>query len=169
MRMRALSSFFLLAFLASGGVAHAQEDGECPAGSPTTLVKGIISAVGEKPIWVAVGRDPLVWKGEGEAQTVMWIRDLEATGAIMLSGTNTETGAAMQFAANNTALPRPEKFRLDARGTMPRGDVSQDDLRAYTFHPSAVWFPSAGCYQINAQIGREQAVLHLEIVEPSEP
>ncbi len=166
MRMWALGGIFLTV-AATGTVAHAQEEEECPMGEPTVLVRNLNAVVGEPPFWISVGREEITWR-DTEAHTLFFVRDLEARGPIALTGKNVETGAAAMFAGNSTALTRTERQRLDNLGEQPRG-VSEDDLKTYTFNAAAVWFPAAGCYEITAQIGRQTSSVHLQINPPEEP
>jgi len=167
MKMWALGGIVTMIIMGANGVAYAQEE-ECPMGRPTEMVRGINSVVGETPFWASVGRADLVWRGETEAMTIIFLRDYAVRGPITLTGEEINTGTKPRFAASNLALTRNESLRLDARGQNPGSDVSTDDLRAYTFNRAAIWFPEPGCYVINAQIGLKKGSLHLEIHPPEE-
>ena len=162
--MWALGGIVTMIIMGANGVAYAQEE-ECPMGRPTEMVKGINSVVGENPFWVSVGRAALVWRGEAEAQTFIFMRDYAVRGPITLTGEEVNSGAKPRFASSNLALTRNESLRLDPRGEQP-SNISQDDLRAYTYNRAALWFPEPGCYVINAQIGLKKASLHVQINPP---
>ena len=166
MKMWALGGIVTMIIMGTSGVAYAQEE-ECPMGRPTQMVRGINSVVGETPFWASVGRADLVWRGEAEAQTFIFLRDYVVRGPITLTGEEISTGAKPRFAASNLALTRNESLRLDPRGEQP-ANISTDDLRAYTYNRAAIWFPEPGCYVINAQIGLKKGTLHLEIHPPEE-
>ena len=164
MKMWALGGIVTMIIMGANGVAYAQEE-ECPMGEPTQMVKGINSVIGENPFWASVGRTALVWRGEAEAQTFIFLRDYAVRGPITLTGEEPNTGTKPRFAASNLDLTRNESLRLDPRGEQP-SNISQDDLRAYTYNRAAVWFPEPGCYVINAQIGLKNGSLHLQINPP---
>ncbi len=163
MRVETLGAVLVATGLAVVSPAYGQE--ECPVGRPEILVRGIIPVTGDGPLWVGAGSGTISWAGPNEGVTVLWIRDYEVSGPAMISGANRASGAKAGFARTTSALgSRTERYRLENIGFQP-DDISQADLRRYSFHRGAVFFPEPGCYEITARVGRETAALYLE-VEP---
>ncbi len=141
--------------------AYGQE--ECPMGRPETLVRSVIQVIGDDPLWVGVGSDAIRFAGPNEGVPVIWVRDNEVSGAVLISGANRASGATAGFAKTTVALGAGnERYRLETYGFQPDG-ISQADLRRYSFHRGAVFFPEPGCYEITAQVGREKATLFLNV------
>lgn len=161
MRLGTLGATLVAAGLVVVSPAYGQE--ECPTGGPKNLVRGIIPVIGDGPLWIAVGSDALRWAGANEGMPVLWVRDYEVSGAVLISGANRASGATVGFARTTSGVgARNERYRLENIGVQPDG-ISQADLRRYSFHRGAVFFPGPGCYEITAQIGREKATLYLNI------
>ena len=132
-------------------------------GRPEVLVRGVVPVIGDGPLWVAAGNDAIPWAGPNEGIAVLWVRDYEVSGVALISGANRATGAKAGFARTTSALDaRNEQHRLGRLGIQPDG-ISQADLRRYSFHRGAVFFPEPGCYEITAQVGREKATLYLNV------
>ncbi|HAK57201.1 MAG TPA: hypothetical protein DCP38_17235 [Acidobacteria bacterium] len=135
-------------------------------GSPEVLVRGIIPVTGDGPLWVGVAGGELDWAGPNDGVTVVWVRDYEVRGAVLISGANRGSGERAGFADTASALgTRNERYRLENLGFQPNS-ISQADLRRYSFHRGAVFFPEPGCYEITAQVGRETATLYLNVEQP---
>ncbi|MAM84867.1 MAG: hypothetical protein CL472_09430 [Acidobacteria bacterium] len=144
--------------------AHAQE--ECPAGRPEVLVAGMIPVIGDGPLWAGVGTGAIPpWGGPNAGVWMLWIRDYEISGPAVISGANRASGAKAAFAQNIEALSvRNERHRLRGGGFQPP-KISQGDLRRYSFHRGAVFFPEPGCYEITSRVGRETGTFYLNIEE----
>ena len=161
MKVETLGAALVATGLVVASPAYGQE--ECPVGRPEILVRGIIPVTGDGPLWVAVGSGTISWIGPNEGVTVLWVRDYEVSGPALISGANRASGAKAGFAFSTSALAsRTERYRLENVGFQP-DDISQADLRRYSFHRGAVFFPEAGCYEITAQVGREKAALYLDV------
>ncbi len=161
MRVETLGAVLVATGLVVVAPAYGQE--ECPVGRSEILVRGIIPVTGDGPMWVGVGSGTIRWTGPNEGVTVLWIRDYEVSGPALISGANRVSGAKAGFARTTSALgERNERYRLENIGFQPN-DISQADLRRYSFHRGAVFFPEPGCYEITAQIGREKATLYLDV------
>ena len=161
MRVETLGAVLVATGLAVVAPAYGQE--ECPVGRSQILVRGIIPVTGDGPMWVGVGSGTVRWVGPNEGVTVLWIRDYEVSGPALISGANRVSGAKAGFARTASALgERNERYRLENIGFQP-DDISQADLRRFSFHRGAVFFPEPGCYEITAQVGREKATLYLDI------
>ena len=161
MRVRTLGAALVTTSLIVVSSAYGQE--ECPRGRPQSLVRGVIPVTGDGPLWVAVGSGSIGWAGPNEGIAVIWVRDREVSGVALISGANLASAAKAGFAQTTLALAaRNERYRLDVYGVQPEG-VSRADLRRYSFHRGAVFFPEPGCYEITAQVGREKATLYLNV------
>ena len=161
MKVETLGAALVATGLVVVSPAYGQE--ECPVGRPEILVRGIIPVTGDGPLWVAAGSGTISWTGPNEGVTVLWVRDYEVSGPALISGANRASGAKAGFAHTTSALSsRTERYRLENIGFQPN-DISQADLRRYSFHRGAVFFPEPGCYEITAQVGREKAALYLDV------
>ena len=159
MKTETLGAALVAACLVVVSPAYGQE--ECPVGSSEVLAG--FRVTGDGPLWVGVGSDTISWTGPNEGVTVIWVRDYEISGPAVLSGANRASGAEAGFARTASALgSRTDRYRLENIGFQP-DNISQADLRRYSFHRGAVFFPEPGCYEITAQIGREEAALYLDV------
>ena len=162
MKVETLGAALVATCLVVVSPAYGQE--ECPMGRPDSVTRSIIlPVIGDGPLWVGVGRDGISWTGPNEGVPVLWVRDYEVTGTLMITGAHRDSGATAGFADTTAAVGRrTERHRLGNLGFQPDG-ISQADLRRYSFHRGAVFFPEPGCYKITARIGREEATLYLNV------
>lgn len=145
-------------------LGNAQED--CPSGRPSRLIPTINPALGQSPMWVVIGSGPIPWKGSNHPVQALWIRDVAVKGPAFLSGTVRAGKAKASFATALYGLPG-ERFKLDELGEKPRL-VKEADLRRYSFHRTYVWFPTPGCYEITARVGRQVSVIYLSVTPAAE-
>ena len=162
MKVGCLGAALVLMGLVVVSPAFGQE--ACPMGSPETLVRNFNRVLGDGPLWVALRTEALGnWEGRNEGIPLVWVRDYEVSGAVLISGANRESGEAARFAESTVGLSnRNERHRLGNIGYQP-DNVDQAALRRYSFHRGAVFFPEPGCYEIMARVGRETATLWLNV------
>lgn len=110
-----------------------------------------------------MGREPVVWGGPDQAVRMVFIRELSAPGAFVISGRNRATGAKARFGPVGSTLGiREERYQLDAVGFKPKLATAKD-LQRYSFHAAEVWFPQAGCYEIAGRAGRRQSMIYVQV------
>ena len=162
MKVGSVGAALVLTGLVVVSPSYGQE--ACLMGSPETLVRNFNRVLGDGPLWVAVSGDALGnWEGRNEGMPVIWVRDYEISGAVLISGANRESGEAARFAESTVGLSnRNERHRLGNIGYQP-DNVSQAALRRYSFHRGAVFFPEPGCYEITARVGRENAMIFVNV------
>jgi len=79
---------------------------------------------------------------QGWGNKVLWVLK-PLTEPVTISGHEVETGAAIMFDPSNG--PPSETMWLD-----PSNPGTPDRRKGWTEYPSAIWFPMAGCYLIQA-------------------
>lgn len=142
---------------------------ECPSPKPTRLLSAITPVIGQSPMWATTGTGPITWKGPNTPVVVVWVRDLSVPGQGALTGQRRGAPTAkVRFQTFGSTLGvKQERYVLDQLGSKPP-KISQEDLRKYSFHQTEVWFPEPGCYDITARVGKQQAVIVLNIPKPGD-
>jgi hypothetical protein len=162
MKCRVLGAL-LLAMGVAAGVA-AQE--ECPTGKPKVLVPAISPVVGQSPMWATAGSTAsnAEWESADKPVGVMWVRDLAVVGPAVLTGSlKGKPDQRVLFAERGSTLGvKNPKFALTGLGLKP-SKATLADVQKYGFYQADVWFPSTGCYEIQARVGKTDSTIYLNV------
>lgn len=133
----------------------------CPPARPFRLLPSLTPVLGKSPLWVTTGGPTIAWEGANTPVQALWIRDLAVRGPAVLGGKLMGGKAPAKFARATLGMPE-ERYKFDLLGDKP-STVKQADLEKYSFHRTFIWFPEAGCYEMTARIGSQQAVIYLNV------
>lgn len=161
MKIQALGCGFLV--LAVLSVLGAGQGSDCPSGRPFQLTRAVAPVIGQSPLWVTTGREPIAWESPTKGVTVLFVRDRSVPGIATLSGRNRTTGAKARFTKSGLGVGfANDTLRLDEEGAKLK-TASADDQARYSFHYIAVWFPDSGCYEIAGRVGRQRPTIYLKV------
>jgi hypothetical protein len=128
------------------------------------LLNDIIApARGADPAWLVDG-----WDGRGKAARDTPIKTLwvfKTAGPVRVQGRELKTGAKARFQHEGMDGPTREEMVIDnpRRDSVRPFGASPETLSAYSFIPSEVFYPEAGCYQFDIEIDRTRRRIVLEV------
>lgn len=130
------------------------------------LPKVIASSAGESPIWFVDGGGG-VWHGADFPIKSVWILDRATSGALRVSGRETQKNRAVTF-RRVTDGPRTPSLLIEApfAESMTPGGASVETMRKFAFVSSELFYPSPGCWELDAQLGERRVKVVVEVRQP---
>lgn len=120
------------------------------------LPKVIAPAAGAGPIWLVNG-GLSVWPGAGMPVKTVWILDRRVAGALRVTGRLRQGNQSLTFRDGMTG-PITSSFVIEAplAHSMTPGGASAEVMRKFAFVGSYMFYPSPGCWEVDAQLGDER-------------
>ncbi len=166
--MRQSSILILLltvALLITASHAESIADTSCPATPKLEVVAAIAPAAGSYPVWVVDGSYGH-WRGPEALVKTAWILARDNPGDLMVTARKLDGNGRALFQSNLTAdlSDRLVIANADTQQMIP-GGIKRDALRKYSFRPSGVLYPSAGCWEFLVHYGKFESRIVVELTE----
>jgi hypothetical protein len=133
-----------------------------PAENPAPGVIG--PATGQYPAWLVDGSSGH-WSGADELVKTLWVFSRKAAGSLRITGRRLDGDGRLRFQDGGLeghpadALEIADPWKRSVRP----GGASAETLRAFSFIPNYVIYPSPGCWALDVELGGENTRITLEI------
>jgi len=160
MRSACLSLFLsacTLALLSADGLPQPSPQVSCAASPRQALLPEVIApAAGESPIWFVDGGGGQ-WQGPNVPVKSVWILERKIAGALRVTGRQRESTQSLTFReAMNGPVIGSLVIDTPAEASMTPGGASAEVMRKFAFVASYVFYPSPGCWELDAQLGEQR-------------
>jgi|KBSSwiStaDraftv2_1062776.scaffolds.fasta_scaffold577448_1 hypothetical protein len=126
---------------------------------------GVIGpAAGQYPAWLVDGSSGQ-WSGAEERVKTLWVFSRKAAGSLRITGRRLDGSGTLRFQDGGVEGHPADALEIAdpwTRSVRP-GGASADILRAYSFIPNYVIYPSPGCWALDVELGGEKTRVTLEI------
>jgi hypothetical protein len=115
--------------------------------------------IGSSPVWMSDSAS--TWLRDSAAKT-LWVV-LRTSEPVRIEG-HRLSGASLKLTLSHDGDPPSETLVIanPAKTSVIPGGASADVMRTYSFLPSEVFYPTAGCWEFTIHIGgRESRIVHL--------
>jgi hypothetical protein len=118
---------------------------------------------GAEPAWVvdSGGR----WQGPNQVVKTLWVFSRKATGSLRVTGRQLDGVGTLRFQDGgldghpSDALEIADPWKRSVRP----GGASAEILRAYSFIPNYVIYPSPGCWELTVTLGPDTSRIVLDV------
>jgi len=160
-----LISLLTVALLITVSNAEPIAESSCPATPKLEIVSAIAAAAGSYPVWVVDGSFGH-WRGPEALVKTAWILARDNPGDLTVVARRLEGNDTALFASNVTAELSDQLIiaNADAQQMIP-GGIKPDELRQFSFRPSGVLYPSAGCWEFLVHYGESESRIVVEVTD----
>jgi len=133
-----------------------------PVENPAPGVIGPI--IGQYPAWVVDGSSGQ-WSGPEQLNKTLWVLSRKASGSLRITGRRLDGDGTLRFQDGGIeghpagALEIADPWTRSVRP----GGASAEILRAFSFIPNYVIYPSPGCWALDVELGGDKTRITLEI------
>jgi len=133
----------------------------CAATTAEKSLQVVGPMLGRRPIWLV---EASAGKWSPRPAKTLWVLSREVAGSLRVTGRRLDGPGVASFKDGVDAAPASTLAISDpwTRSVTP-GGASPDVLKAYSFQPSYVLYPSPGCWELNARLGDDEASIVLEL------
>jgi hypothetical protein len=116
--------------------------------------------VGRHPVWLVDGSDR--WRGATHPVKTLWVV-ARTSRRVQIAGHRLDGAGAAGFRRGSSAVTRTLVVEDPSRASVIPGGATSELLRAYSFIPSYVFYPSPGCWEFTVRVGDESFRITREI------
>jgi len=158
-------SILTAALLITNCTTEGLADRSCPVTPKLEVVSAIAPAAGAYPVWVVDGSFGR-WQGPDGVVKTAWILARDHPGDLTVVGRSVDGDGRASFKSLNDADLSDQLIieNADTQQMMP-GGIEPDQLRKYSFRPSGVIYPSAGCWELLVHYGKSESRIVLELID----
>ena len=160
-----LVSLFATTLLISAGNKESVATSSCPVTPKIEIVSVMAPAAGDYPVWVVDGSYGH-WRGSETPVKTAWILARDNPGDLTVLARKRGGEERALFRLNLNADVSEQLFIADADTLqIIPGGIKPDALRRYSFRPSAVIYPSAGCWEFEVRYGKIESRIVVELTD----
>jgi hypothetical protein len=110
---------------------------------------------GTEPAWIVSNGTAVQWQGPNQVTKTLWIFSRQAAGSLRVTGKQLDGDGTLRFQDGGIEGHPADALEIAdpwKRSVIP-GGASAEILRAYSFIPNYVIYPSPGCWEFTVQLG----------------
>ena len=151
----------LIALLAVQGDASPRSAVACDVTPYNDMLPEVVAPLaGEHPIWLVTGDrsgSDLAWVRPECGVKTLWVIAREAVGDLIVEGRRLDGPGELTFKQGQSERSsRLVVTNASTERSVTPGGASAEILRLYSFWPSAIYYPSMGCWELRARLGESE-------------